>query len=265
MASVGPVTATLGLAASELDPSELAYPELAPPEIVGPRESGRILVVEDEALVADVVRRYLALAGYEVTIRPDGPSALARMAQLRPHLVLLDLSLPGMDGMDVFRQLRARYETPVIMLTARAGEAERVAGLDAGADDYVTKPFFPRELVARVRRALARTAPRAPAAEVLYAGPVEINLLTRRVLAHGRAVALTALEFELLVYLVSRPYEVVNRSVLLEQVWGYRFGDAATVTVHIRRLRMKVELDPNNPVLITTAWGAGYRFEPGGA
>lgn len=224
-------------------------------------ELQRILLVEDEPLVADVVRRYLRLAGYEVAVSPDGDSCLSAMPRFRPHLVLLDLNLPGMDGMDVFRRLRATSDVPVIVLTSRSSESDRVAGLDAGVEDYVTKPFFPKELVARVRRELARVRAGAPRRDRLTGGPLVLDIASRRLTVDGRPVTLTPLELELLAFLMRRPGEVVSRTALLEQVWGYRFGDASTVTVHVRRLRSKIEADPAAPALIRTAWGAGYSFD----
>lgn len=173
-----------------------------------PADVCRILLVEDEPLVADVVRRYLSLAGYEVTVAPNGSTGLAAMAKVRPSLVILDLNLPGMDGMEVFRRLRSGYDTPVIVLTCRASEADRVAGLDAGVEDYVTKPFFPKELVARVRRELLRMRPGVSQPVLLTGGPLELDTGSCRLLRSGRPVLLTHLEFDLLAYLMRRPAPV---------------------------------------------------------
>ena len=224
--------------------------------------SERVLVVDDDPTVAEVVVLYLERAGYTVEAVRDGPEALARVAAEPPALVVLDLMLPGMDGLEVCRRLRAIAPIPVVMLTARGDEEDRVIGLELGADDYVSKPFSPRELTARVR-AVLRRADAAPDAqrEVLDFGDLVIDPRAHEVRVIDVPVSLTAREFDLLVFLASRPRRACRREELLEHVWGYTYGDTATVTVHIRRLREKLEPDPSNPRWIKTVWGIGYRFE----
>ncbi|WP_308188900.1 response regulator transcription factor [Streptacidiphilus sp. ASG 303] len=232
-----------------------------------------MLVVDDDPTVAEVVAGYLARAGYTVDRAADGPAALAAAAAQRPSLVVLDLMLPGLDGMEVCRRLRAadadggRPPLPVVMLTARGDEADRILGLELGADDYVTKPFSPRELVLRVGSVLRRTAaPRAAAdalPQLLAAGGVAVDPAARRAFRDGRELALTVREFDLLSFLLRHPGRVFSREELMRRVWGWEFGDLSTVTVHVRRLREKVEDDPAGPRLIATVWGVGYRFDPG--
>ncbi len=227
----------------------------------------RVLVVEDDATVAEVVMRYLEREGFEVETVGDGLVALDRARAAPPDAVILDLMLPGLDGLEVCRRLREVAPIPVIMLTARGDESDRVLGLELGADDYVTKPFSPRELTARVKSVLRRaTGPLAAATmagepELLRAGRLEVDTSAREVRVDGRLAALTAREFELLVFLMRRPRRVFRREELLEQVWGYTYGDTSTVTVHIRRLREKVEDDPSVPTHLQTVWGVGYRFD----
>ena len=226
----------------------------------------RVLVVDDDATVAEVVSRYLDREGFSVESVGDGALALARAAEDPPDLVVLDLMLPGLDGLEVCKRLRELAPIPVIMLTALGEESDRIVGLDLGADDYVTKPFSPRELVARVKSVLRRA--QAPLAAVggpsgrLVAGQLEVDVLSRQVTVAGEDVSLTQREFELLVFLLRHPREAFTRQALLEQVWGYTFGDTSTVTVHVRRLREKIEPDPSQPVHIQTVWGVGYRFVP---
>ena len=228
----------------------------------------RVLVVEDDATVAEVVMRYLEREGFEVETVGDGLVALDRARAALPDAVVLDLMLPGLDGLEVCRRLRAVAPIPVIMLTARGDESDRVLGLELGADDYVTKPFSPRELTARVKSVLRRASGPLAAAtlagepQVLTAGNLEVDTSARDVRVGGALAALTAREFELLVFLMRRPRRVFRREELLEQVWGYTYGDTSTVTVHIRRLREKVEADPSTPVHLQTVWGVGYRFDP---
>jgi DNA-binding response OmpR family regulator len=227
----------------------------------------RVLVVEDDATVAEVVTRYLEREGFEVETVGDGLVALERARAALPDAVILDLMLPGLDGLEVCRRLREVAPIPVIMLTARGDESDRVLGLELGADDYVTKPFSPRELTARVKSVLRRaTGPLAAATmagepELLRAGRLEVDTSAREVRVDGGLAALTAREFELLVFLMRRPRRVFRREELLEQVWGYTYGDTSTVTVHIRRLREKVEDDPSAPTHLQTVWGVGYRFD----
>jgi DNA-binding response OmpR family regulator len=227
-----------------------------------------VLVVDDEPTVREVVSRYLELGGYRVMVAGDGQAALqlALSTQGPPDLVVLDLMLPGMDGLEVCRRLREVAPVPIVMLTARGHETDRIVGLELGADDYVVKPFSPRELVARVRSVLrrARTAgdPATPETGLL-AGDLMINSSTREVTVAGRPVALTAREFELMLFLARHPRQVFTRGQLLQQVWEYTWlGDTSTVTVHIRRLREKVEDNPSDPQRVQTVYGVGYRFVP---
>jgi two-component system, OmpR family, response regulator ResD len=228
--------------------------------------TGRILVVDDDETVAEVVSRYLEREGYEVRSVGEGPAALESAARWAPDLVVLDLMLPGLDGLEVCRRLRLMGPVPVIMLTARGEESDRVVGFEVGADDYVAKPFSPRELTLRVNSVLrrARAAPGEPAgaAAQLSAGALELDPAARQARRGGALLQLTTLEFDLLRFLVSHPRRVFTREELLEQVWGYSFGDTSTVTVHVRRLREKIEEDPSAPRHIQTVWGSGYRFDP---
>jgi DNA-binding response OmpR family regulator len=228
----------------------------------------RILVVDDDPTVSDVVRRYLEQAGFEVTHAADGATALACAARQAPSLVVLDLMLPRIDGLEVCRRLRAAdRELPVVMLTAMGEENDRILGLQLGADDYVTKPFSPRELVLRVQSVLRRagtdTAAGSPHTGILTDGDLAVDAGRRVATLGGAELALTVREFDLLVHLMSHPGHAFRRAELLEQVWGWSFGDQSTVTVHVRRLREKVEDDPAGPTRIVTVWGVGYRYEPG--
>jgi DNA-binding response OmpR family regulator len=225
---------------------------------------GRILLVDDDRTVAEVVVRYLQLGGFEVEWVADGRTALDRALADPPDLMVLDLMLPHLDGLEVCRRVRALNPVPVIMLTARSDESDRVVGLDLGADDYVTKPFSPRELVSRVKAVLRRTASAGQLAGpiLLEAGDLVVDIPARETFVRGEVVPLTAREFELLVYLMRHPRQAFRREELMERVWGTRFGDTSTVTVHVRRLREKIEDDPGNPRWVTTVWGVGYRFEP---
>jgi two-component system response regulator ResD len=223
----------------------------------------RVLVVDDDATVAEVVDRYLRNAGFEVDLVADGPAALRTADATMPDLVVLDLMLPGLDGIEVCRRLRERRPVPVIMLTARGEEADRVAGLECGADDYVTKPFSPRELTLRVRSVLRRSHESLPARSgTLRAGALVVDADARTATRHGRALAFTVREFDLLTHLLRHPGRAFTRAELLEQVWGWTYGDQSTVTVHIRRLREKIEDDPKVPRLLMTVWGVGYRYDP---
>jgi DNA-binding response OmpR family regulator len=225
----------------------------------------QILVVEDEPSVGEVVSLYLRRAGYSVTVVRDGLSALAVLEKQVPLLVVLDLMLPGADGYEITRWLRARGDVPIIMLTARREESDRIAGLEMGADDYVVKPFSPQELVSRVRAVLRRT--QMPPAETrdkaLQFGSLSIDPVTRLVTVAEEERGLTAREFDLLWLMAGSPRRVFTRDELLEKVWGLAdYIDPGTVTVHIRRLREKIETDPANPRHLITVWGVGYRFEP---
>jgi len=227
-----------------------------------------VLVVDDEPMVREVLARYLAREGFGVETAEDGESALAAFDRTRPDLVLLDLMLPRIDGLELFRLMRERGPAAVIMLTAKGEETDRVVGLELGADDYVTKPFSPREVVARVRAVLRRggvTGPAEAAAAdgVTAFGDLEIDARRREVRRAGRPVGLTRKEFDLLSFMTARPGQTFDRSTLLREVWDFAWtGDTATVTVHVRRLREKIEDDPSNPRRLVTVWGIGYRFEP---
>jgi DNA-binding response OmpR family regulator len=223
----------------------------------------RVLVVDDEPMVRDVLERYLRLEGFEVATAEDGQQALERFAEDRPHLVLLDLMLPRIDGLEVFRRMRAASPIPVIMLTARGEETDRVVGLELGADDYVTKPFSPREVIARVRAVLRRAEGGSGTDGSLVHGDLTIDRGRREVRIGERDVHLTRKEFDLLEHLASSPGVTFTRTALLESVWDFAWdGDTATVTVHVRRLREKIEDDPSAPRHLITVWGVGYRFEP---
>jgi len=227
--------------------------------------SHQVLVVDDEPMVREFVARYLELEGLRVYEAADGAAALAWLTDHRPDLVVLDIMLPGADGLTILRQLRADGDVPVILLTARADEFDRVLGLELGADDYVVKPFSPRELTARVRTVLRRTRSNvAVAAERLRFGSLTVDAQTREVSIDDERITLTPKEFDLLYTLAHSPRQVFSRRQLLEQVWDSapEFQDPATVTVHVGRLRQKLEADPDEPRWITTAWGIGYRFEP---
>lgn len=215
-------------------------------------------------MVREVVARYLERDGYEVHELADGDSAARWLGQHRADLVILDVMLPERDGLSLLRELRRRDDVPVILLTARTDEIDRVTGLELGADDYVVKPFSPRELVARVRTVLRRAHETRPAAERIEVRDLVIELTAREVHLAGRPVSLTAKEFDLLALLARWPRQVFSRAQLLEQVWdsSSEYQDPATVTVHVGRLRQKLERDPDEPQFITTVRGIGYRFEP---
>ncbi|MGI8532346.1 MAG: response regulator transcription factor [Geodermatophilaceae bacterium] len=231
------------------------------PTETGERSSPRILVVDDDANVSDVVRRYFERAGMAVQVAADGRQALDLAARWLPDLVVLDLMLPGMSGLDVCSGLRLTRDVPVIMLTALGEEADRVLGLERGADDYLTKPFSPRELVLRVQSILRRAAGPENGG-VLTDGDLVVDLTGRQATCAGVPLQLTVREFELLAFFLRHPRQALGRDQLLQQVWGWSFGDSATVTVHVRRLREKVERDPARPEKIVTVWGVGYRYEP---
>ena len=220
-----------------------------------------VLVVDDDATVREVVITYLSKAGHTVTSAADGPEALASVAQSQPELVVLDLMLPGIDGLEVCRRLRESGDIPVIMLTAKGSVNDRVVGLEVGADDYVTKPFSPRELVLRVDSVLRRTQEPVPVGGPVRVGDIEVDPGSRVVTRAGERVAMTAREFDLLHHLVTHAGTVFSREDLLRDVWGWSFDDDSTVTVHVRRLREKIEADPTHPVRLVTVWGVGYRWE----
>ncbi len=222
-------------------------------------------MVDDEPMVAEVVERYLRREGFDVALAADGEAAVAEAESNVPDLILLDLMLPKMDGLTAFRQIRAKSSVPVIFLTAKGEETDRIVGLETGADDYIAKPFSPREVVARVKAVLRRSTAAIPGgtADSLRYDDLVINPRTREATVADHRVDLTAKEFDLLWFLSSHAGEVFTRAQLLDQVWDYQYaGDASTVTVHVRRLRAKVEADPNQPRHIKTVWGVGYKFVP---
>jgi DNA-binding response OmpR family regulator len=223
----------------------------------------RILVVDDDVNVRDVVRRYLEHAGYQVELAGNGEQALSIAATAEPDLVVLDLMLPGIGGLEVCRLLRQRGQIPVVMLTARGEEDDRITGLQLGADDYIAKPFSPRELVLRVASVLRRThaEPVMPSREELVDGDLRMDVTARRASRSGRPLPLTGREFDLLEFLINHAGTAFTRAELLSRVWGWDFGDQSTVTVHVRRLREKVEPDPARPSRIATVWGVGYRYD----
>jgi DNA-binding response OmpR family regulator len=222
-----------------------------------------VLVVDDEPIVRDVVVRYLQREGYETLEAGDGLHAQELLREHEPSLVVLDLMLPGMDGLQLCQWIRARSELPVIMLTARAEEADRIVGLELGADDYVTKPFSPRELAARVRTVLRRSGPTSGSRERIVHSNLELDAAAREVTKAGKLLRLTAKEFDLLWFFASHPRRVFSRDQLMDRVWGYEPAfDTGTVTVHVRRLREKIEDDPSKPRHLETVWGVGYRFCP---
>jgi DNA-binding response OmpR family regulator len=222
-----------------------------------------VLVVDDEPIVREVVVSYLKREGYRTLEAEDGDRARELVERESPDLVVLDLMLPGIDGLSVCRWIRTHSDLPVIMLTARGEEADRIVGLELGADDYVTKPFSPRELAARVRTVLRRSATPSPLNERLAFEGLEIDASTREVRRAGEPVRLTAKEFDLLWFLASHPRRVFSRDQLMDRVWGYEAAlDTGTVTVHVRRLREKIERDASHPRFLETVWGVGYRFAP---
>jgi DNA-binding response OmpR family regulator len=221
-----------------------------------------VLVVEDEPMVRDVVARYLEREGHRVVTADDGDTARGMIEREAPNLVLLDIMLPGAtDGLALCRWIRSTSELPVILLTARVEEADRIVGLELGADDYVTKPFSPRELATRVKTVLRRAQPSAPPREQLSVGGLEVDAAKREAHRDGEILNLTAREFDLLWFLASNPNRVFSRDQLMSRVWGYAAAlDTGTVTVHVRRLREKLEDDASRPRLLETVWGVGYRF-----
>lgn len=232
--------------------------------------AGRVLMIEDDPTVAEIVVRYLERDGFDATWVADGAEGLRLALDTEPDLVVLDLMLPTMDGLEVCRRLREAMPVPVIILTARGDETDRLVGLELGADDYVAKPFSPRELVARVKAVLRRArgqllTPAGPT--VVRTGGLVVDLAARQVTRRSAAgteagtVPLTAREFDLLAFLATHPGTAFRRETLLEEIWGYSYGDASTVTVHVRRLREKLEDDPSTPALLSTVWGVGYRWD----
>ena len=232
----------------------------------------KILIVEDEISLQETLAYNLKKQGYEIIISGDGPSAINMVRNEKPDLILLDIMLPGMDGFEVCRILRSEVSTPVLMLTARDDEIDRVVGLEVGADDYLTKPFSMRELIARVKAMLRRvkiirdeisTSKMASATKMIHEyGKISVDTGRRELRVDNKVVNLKPKEFDLLVYLIKHKNQVLSRDQILESVWGWEYiGDSRTVDVHVRWLREKIEEDPSNPKRIITARGAGYRFE----
>jgi two-component system response regulator ResD len=228
-----------------------------------------VLLVDDEPIVREVVARYLRREGFETVEAGDGDTARDLVERLQPALVVLDVMMPGMDGLALCRWIRARSDLPVILLTARGEETDRIVGLELGADDYVTKPFSPRELAARVKTVLRRSAAGAAALshgaalEPIAAAGLEIDPAARTVVRGGEELRLTVKEFDLLHFLATNPRQAFSRDQLMERVWGYTAAlDSGTVTVHVRRLREKIESEPARPQHLETVWGVGYRFTP---
>ncbi|MFY0409248.1 MtrAB system response regulator MtrA [Solicola sp. PLA-1-18] len=220
--------------------------------------SGRVLVVDDDRSLAEMLTIVLGTEGFETSVCTNGTDAVAAFRSFRPDVVLLDLMLPGIDGIDVCKQIRAESGVPIVMLTARSDTLDVVLGLESGADDYVVKPFKPKELIARIRARVRRTEDEAP--EVLAIGDVEIDVAGHSVTRDGVPLSLTPLEFDLLLCLARKPWQVYTREVLLEQVWGYRHAaDTRLVNVHVQRLRSKIEHDPENPRIVLTVRGVGYK------
>ncbi len=225
----------------------------------------KIVIVEDEPDISEVVSLYLKRAGYLVTRFDDGLAALNALSESLPDLVILDVMLPGLDGFSLTRHLRDRSDVPIILLTSRRAEPDRIAGLELGADDYVVKPFSPQELVSRVRAVLrrARPTPETCQESSLTFGELSINPRTRELSLQGQAIGLTAKEFDMLFHMAQHPHQVFTRAQLLESIWGLSdYIDPATVTVHMRRLREKIETNPAAPLHLVTVWGVGYKFEP---
>jgi DNA-binding response OmpR family regulator len=222
-----------------------------------------VLVVDDEPIVREVVVRYLRRDGFATLEAADGTDARRLIETREPNLVVLDVMLPGIDGLELCRWIRTRSDLPVILLTARGEETDRIVGLELGADDYITKPFSPRELAVRVRTVLRRSTSGAPSAQPLEFGGIALDATSREATRAGDLLSLTAREFDLLWFLASHPRHVFSRDQLMKQVWGYEAAlDTGTVTVHIRRLREKIETDPSKPAHLQTVWGVGYRLDP---
>jgi DNA-binding response OmpR family regulator len=222
-----------------------------------------VLVVDDEPIVRDVVVRYLQHDGFATLEAADGDDARKVIESGEPNLVVLDVMLPGVDGLELCRWIRSRSDLPVILLTARGEEADRIVGLELGADDYITKPFSPRELATRVRTVLRRSASVPASPERLSFGDISLDGASRQVTRQNEQLTLTAREFDLLWFLASHPRRAFSRAQLMERVWGYETAvDTGTVTVHVRRLREKIEQRPAHPVHLQTVWGVGYRFDP---
>ncbi len=228
-------------------------------------QGGRVLLADDDPVLADMVMRYLRREGYDVEWLADGSLVASAVAEAAPDLLILDLLLPGRHGRDVCRELRQTSDVPILMLTALGDEANRVAGLEAGADDYLAKPFSLRELVLRVHAIMRRTQPAGLGDRrglVLRDGDLVVRVRSRVIHLSGQPLTLGTREHDLLVFLMRQPGEVFTRQQLLEQVWGWSHGDQSTVTVHVRRLREKIEANPSEPLRVLTVWGVGYCYEP---
>jgi two-component system response regulator VicR len=263
--SVTPAIQTAYAAGSSQPAAPLHYTTFAEEHGLNTAEI-TVLVVDDEPNIVEVVGAYLQREGFSVVTAGDGETALRMVSERSPDLIVLDVMIPRIDGLEVCRRVRANHNTPIIMLTARGEETDKLVGLGIGADDYLTKPFSPRELVARIkavlRRSLTAAAPEPGAEQVMRFPGLRINPRTRSVETERGAVELTAKEFDLLSFLASHPNEVFTRAQLLDQVWDYSYyGDTSTVTVHVRRLREKIEPDPMRPRYVKTVWGIGYKFE----
>jgi len=224
-----------------------------------------IAVVEDEPSISEVVSLYLKRAGYQVQVYADGLAAQAAFSRQIPDLVIMDVMLPGMDGFALTRSLRDHSDVPIILLTSRREESDRIAGLELGADDYVVKPFSPQELVSRVRAVLRRISKEEksqPESPISFPS-LSMDPRTRRVIANGQEISLTVKEFDMLYHFIRHPHQVFSRDQLLESIWGMsEYIDPSTVTVHIRRLREKIEIDPSIPAHLQTVWGVGYKYVP---
>ena len=234
---------------------------MADPDAPSAGRGRRVLVVDDDPTLLDIATTYLAAAGLIVDTATDSFQALALAAERPPDLVVLDRMLPGIDGLEVARRLRARSSVPIIMLTALGGEDHRIEGLEAGVDDYMAKPFSPRELTLRVQTVLRRTLAAAKPLGDIRLGRLRLDSSAHTISLDGAPLVLTVREFDLLAYLARRPGQVVSREELLREVWGWTIGDASTVTVHVRHLREKIEADAGRPRILVTVWGVGYRLD----
>lgn len=221
----------------------------------------RILVVEDDATVREVAGSYLAAAGFIVASAPDGFAAMEQLRLVQPDLVVLDRMLPGIDGAEVCRRIRRTSRIPIIMLTALGSTEDRIGGLEAGADDYLTKPFSPRELVLRVQSILRRSLTELTPEAAFTAGDFSLDPAARVITKKGAVLPLSVREFELLAFLLKHPRQAFGREDLLRAVWRWEIGDLSTVTVTVRRVREKIEADPTHPVILSTVWGVGYRLD----